>query len=358
MDIQLSEGHNLTIKLSMKHGYCEDCGSLSYNTAGTADAGGDVTHTVDAERTEAEDFWNGCYIYYCSGDNIGLTRLVTDFVAATDTLTHAAFPNAVAAGDEYVLTDWKQTADGQTATLEVLYNDIFHINVTNSAGNKTIYWEKDISNISTTTNTKMVIRYMTSSSSIKAKVELIFTAGTQTILAEDDSTFWTYVKATPTTGKTLDKIRFYANQATGSVYYDLFLIYSDDFEFPHVSDTVALQMPNNYVDIRGLGRAGNITQYLGRDSMPIFITGVMDDHADWDDPQGNSLLQLWNNAAYDPFQWLESDNYIGKVTLRNFKLDEPSRDREYPRGYTLELKEYARSNLGEATWLYGWKGIL
>lgn len=337
------------------HGWLEDCNSLSYNTSGTADSG-NTTTTVDTERTEAEDFWNGAYIKYTSGPNIGLHRRVTNFVAATDTITHDAFPNAVASGHEYVLTDWKQTADGNTATLEVQLKDIFHINVSNATGNKSIYWEKDISNLLTNTYEKMLIRYKTSSTSIKAKVELVFTSGSQVILAEDDSTTWAIAKKTPTADKTIDKVRFYATQATGDVYYEVFLIYEDDFEFPMVTDVLTLEVPNIYVDIRGIGRASNITQYLGRDSMPIIITGVMDDNSKWGSPVGDTLLQLWHEASLDAFQWLESDNYKGKVTLRNLRLDEPSRDKEMPRGYEANLKEFSRSNLGETTWIFGWKG--
>lgn len=71
------------------------------NVAGTADAGGDATHTVDAERTEANDYWNGCSITFTSGTNSGLSRVITDFDFATNTLTHAAFPAVVDAGDTY-----------------------------------------------------------------------------------------------------------------------------------------------------------------------------------------------------------------------------------------------------------------
>lgn len=280
---------------------------------------------------------------------------MTAFDPATDTLTHDAFPNAVAVGHEYFLTDWKMTADGNTATLEVQNKDIFHINVSVSTGNASVYWEKDISNLPTSINKKMLIRYKTSGSS-KAKVELVFTVGSQVILLDSASAFWAIVKGTPTDAKTIDKVRFYATTGTGDVYYEVFLIYEDDFEFPNVTDLITLEVPNIYVDIRGIGRASNITQYLGRDSMPIVITGVMNDAAGWGTPTGDPLLQLWHIACLDAFQWLESDNYKGKVTLRSFKLDEPSGDKEMPRGYEAILKEFSRSNLGEITWLYGWKG--
>jgi hypothetical protein len=72
--------------------------------AGTADAGGSVTTTVDAERTEADHYWNNYYIKYGSGPNAGMERLVSHFDSGTDTLTHTAFPNAVATGDTYVLS--------------------------------------------------------------------------------------------------------------------------------------------------------------------------------------------------------------------------------------------------------------
>lgn len=302
------------------------------------------------------DFWNGAYIKYSSGDNIGLHRLVTDFDSGTDTLTHDAFPDPVSAGDEYFLTDWKrQESPTLTATLSVLLKDIFNINATSGSGS--VYWEKDITNLSTSTYTKILIRYKTSDTNIKAKVELVFAdASTQMVLVETSSVAWAILKATPTPAKTVDKIRFYATSATGDVYYELFLIYEDDFEFPAVTDVLTLKVPNIYVDIRGIGRAGNTTQYLGRDSMPIIITGVMNDAAGWGSPTGDTLLQLWHEAGWDAFQWLESDNYKGKVTLRDFNLDEPSRDKEMPRGYEAILKEFSRSNLGETTWLYGWKG--
>jgi hypothetical protein len=73
------------------------------DASGTADAGGDASNTVDAARTEANDYWNGCYIKYLTGTNAGLTRLIIDFVAATDTLTHVAFPAVVDAGDTYTI---------------------------------------------------------------------------------------------------------------------------------------------------------------------------------------------------------------------------------------------------------------
>ncbi|MCJ7431103.1 hypothetical protein MUO83_07850 [Candidatus Bathyarchaeota archaeon] len=81
----------------------EDNDVYHTGAAGTADSGS-VTTTVDTERTEADHYWNNYYIKYGSGPNSGMERLVSHFDSGTDTLTHAAFPYAVAATDTYVLS--------------------------------------------------------------------------------------------------------------------------------------------------------------------------------------------------------------------------------------------------------------
>lgn len=86
----------------------DDCDEIAIGIGGiggTADSGNvGGTTTVDAERTEADDYWNGATIIYVTGSNIGVTRAITDFDAATDTITHAAFANQVVAGDQYKLS--------------------------------------------------------------------------------------------------------------------------------------------------------------------------------------------------------------------------------------------------------------
>jgi len=72
--------------------------------AGTADAGGSVTTTVDAERTEADDYWNWYFIKFGSGPNSGYERVISDFDSGLDKIHHASFPNAVAATDTYVIS--------------------------------------------------------------------------------------------------------------------------------------------------------------------------------------------------------------------------------------------------------------
>ncbi|MCF7836107.1 hypothetical protein K9N08_00405, partial [Candidatus Gracilibacteria bacterium] len=54
--------------------------------ASTADSG-TTTTIVDAALTQADDYWNGYALEFTSGSNNGEVVFVTDFVAATDTLT-------------------------------------------------------------------------------------------------------------------------------------------------------------------------------------------------------------------------------------------------------------------------------
>ena len=61
----------------------------------TADSG-TTTTLVDAGLTQADDYWNGALLIFRTGTNIGRTAIVTDFDAASDTLTFTpAMPDAV-----------------------------------------------------------------------------------------------------------------------------------------------------------------------------------------------------------------------------------------------------------------------
>ena len=91
------------------------------SASGTADAGGDTTHTVDAERTEIADAWNGYSIKYLTGDNATLVRGITDFDAVTDTIIHYAFPNTCDAGDTYIIFRNVQGDDWCQAILKDLH---------------------------------------------------------------------------------------------------------------------------------------------------------------------------------------------------------------------------------------------
>ena len=68
---------------------------MEQGTRLTAD-GGTTTTLVDAGLTQADDYWNGSLLVFRTGTNSGRTAIVTDFDAASDTITFTpAMPDAV-----------------------------------------------------------------------------------------------------------------------------------------------------------------------------------------------------------------------------------------------------------------------
>ena len=80
--------------------------SFRPDEGGTADSGSTTT-LVDDARTEADDYWNGSWLKIITTTDgqppQGESRLVTDFVAATDTIYTADFSAVIDAGDTYML---------------------------------------------------------------------------------------------------------------------------------------------------------------------------------------------------------------------------------------------------------------
>ncbi len=71
--------------------------------SGTSDSGSTTT-MVDAARTEADDdYWNGAIILFTSGNIAGQARVITDFVAATDTVTFAPATTQAVSTQNYVI---------------------------------------------------------------------------------------------------------------------------------------------------------------------------------------------------------------------------------------------------------------
>jgi hypothetical protein len=84
----------------------------TYNgyTTGNADSG-TTTTLVDNALTQADDYWNGQFLLFRDGSNVGIARMITDFDAATDTITFSpAVPNAVTT-EGYVIVPNGKDAD-------------------------------------------------------------------------------------------------------------------------------------------------------------------------------------------------------------------------------------------------------
>ncbi len=209
-------------------------------------------------------------------------------------------------------TSWTETEDGCSATLTVDSGTVFNIAVASAVGNKIVYYEYDLSNILSSTYTKFIVRYKTSNSLIKAKVELIFTSGTQVVMPEASNTDWTIFTETITSGKTIDKIRIYATQATGNVYFDFISLHKETFSFPDFK-RVRVNVKPKLAVIPIPSRDTDIIQHLGRANTEIFIDVEMKSGESWGGSKltyGEYLMQVMFDRY---FQWLTTDQGNFKV---------------------------------------------
>lgn len=254
---------------------------------------------------------------------------------------------------------------GAQATQEVEKNAYFKLTgVCDGAGDEFVYYEKDVTNISMDDFTHFVIRWKTSvaSSGLGARVRLVFTSGTEFILGSSAPEFsstadtWKLTTGTITsTGKTLDKIRLYADDdpdslASGTyyVYYDYILLYNDDFEFPYVTEPIELSNVNREGILRIPGRVGDVVQYMGMDSPLITIRGEMDSNANWGtDLVGAKLYEVTQRRHAAPWRFFQSDLGNFPVEIVSFIIRQAHTRTGGQRTYELvvrKLDEYCGSN--------------
>lgn len=263
--------------------------------------------------------------------------------------------------DCYTATGYTKTDNGNTSTFTIADGDIFKIVVTNCAGAEETKVVNDVNIVGDTTLfTEIHWRYRTSSSSIKAKIIVTDDAAyTQTVLADESSTVWKYGKATLTPGENLDHVQLYADHATGTVYYDFWLICEGTFPFPFVSDLEELELVNNYANGKMPGRVGDITQYMGMDSPLIRLRGKMDMGAGWeagtDSIPGFRLTDIALDSRKEPWQWLASDLINCKVVMPRLKISKVARSKSL-RLWTVTLKHFSLSSGDADNW--GWQSWL
>jgi len=124
----LGSGATVALNLSDVHNHTTDIVDAVTIFAGTADSGSTTT-LVDSALTQADaDYWVGNWVKFTSGTLIGQTRLITDFVPGTDTITFwPATTQAVSAHDyviipaaHVVLADVPHGGTNATITLDAL----------------------------------------------------------------------------------------------------------------------------------------------------------------------------------------------------------------------------------------------
>jgi len=263
-------------------------------------------------------------------------------------------------------TSWVETVENMTAgnaTLSVVDGDWFKIEAVFDDGetDEYCYYEYDITNVSTTVYPKALVRWKTSDASeVIAKVHFDYTSGTDLTYNLGSSTDVTWTAIDLPTGKTIDKVRFYADDngvdGTYYVYYDFLLIHKGTFTLPFFHDA-ELEMQNRDADLPIPGRVGSHTQYLGMDSPIIRVTGEMDTNTDWGTPDGQRLYQIYLERHNDPWQWFTSDLVNCKVTPRKFNISQRS-DTATQRVWTADFKHYSLSGGDTSEWSdLEWLGV-
>ena len=265
--------------------------------------------------------------------------------------------------DCYDATGWLEFRENMAdadASLTVLYNDVFKITAKFDQGatDEYVYYQKDITDISSDIYSKFLIRYKTSESAngAKAKVMLGFSdSSAQTILDGSYSTRWTTASGTVTSGKTISYVRIYADDdgtdGTFYVYYDFILLCEGTFSFPYVHSIDPLQLSNRYADLAIPGRDGDIQQYLGMKSPLIKLSGDMEEGT-WGGSKiefGEFLYRIFHENYHDPWQWFTSDLINCKVTPRDFYISQ-KHDSNAHRVWNLVLAMYSASSGAESTW--------
>ena len=336
-------------------------GSTVYTATSNGAAGG--TTIVNTTHTEANDFWNGRTVKMLTGTCLGEVQKITDFDAGTDTLTVDAFTAQIDSGDTYLIGNWQETEDGNTATLDVESDDWLDITVSASAGNKVCYYSypseatNHTSNlsISTTVYTKIRWRAICSDTSIKARIDLVFSdASTQSVLAATNYQGWVVGSATITTAKTLDHIRLYATFATGTVYFDFIQVYKGDFIFPNIVGVNGNFNPRLAI-IPIPGKGGSDTQGLGTEDAEFDVTcdlSISNDYNDWKRPQGildktgydckdgQVFWEIVHRSYIDPWVWIDTETEQFKCNIGIPREDQMSDVHTV----TLHVTEYRKAS--------------
>lgn len=350
------------------HGYLDDFNNGIYSpTVYTATSNGaaDGTTIINTVHSQANDYWNGRTVKMLTGTCAGETCLISDFDNGTDTitLTGVGFSDQIDSGDTYQITNWQETEDGNTATLSTSENDYLDIAVSASAGNKVCYYSypSEATNhdthlsLSTTTYTKAYWRYKCGNSTIKAKIVLVFSdASTQVLVNDANSTTLTVGSATTTTGKTLDHIRFYADDAaavaaTDHVYYDFLLVCRGVFTIPNAMGGIDWEPTPRYGQLAAAGMIGAHTQNLGSELAEWQLTGDLT-QGTWtrsgDTLEGQVFVDISHNSSTEPWQWFNSGKGQCKVTLDKPVFHRLANGSELDWTISLLLREKRNSTAG------------
>ena len=264
--------------------------------------------------------------------------------APTITYGHGFLEDAWATlADDYTLT-----AGGSTGSFGVSTSQNLYINITTRVGDAYAENDDDI-DISTTLYPTFICRYCTTGSA-KAKIVAVFDdASTQTLLTDTANTDFTVVKATLTTGKTLDHLRFYNTTGTGFTNYDFVLVCKGVFTFPQYT-RIHYSMTNRYSNVEVASRIGRRKSWSGANELIVVVDGDLDSQRDgWKRPVGNTtktdvlaaqvLDEIHHNADTETFQWFTCDRGQFKAVMEALEYTEGP-EQPFLYAYHVVLSEY------------------
>jgi len=262
------------------------------------------------------------------------------------------------------VTGWTETELGSVGSFAT-DGDVVTITIASIGGTNTYYIANDDEHhidVHSDIYTKILGRYKTSSSSIKAEVQLVFDdASTQTVLAETSSTTWKTFTTTITATKTIDHIRLHADQATGTVEYDFILIHQATFTFPtNQPETMTFEpCPPRLAFLDVPGRSGDIDQGLATHS-GMYTLYCNLDVGTWkraanpvDTINGEVFIQIAHQSKTDPWQWFDNEYEQLKVKLVSCQFTRRGNEHYV----MVTLKEYRLGSAYAETWYdrYGLK---
>jgi len=264
-------------------------------------------------------------------------------------------------------TSWNVTRhsmDAAHTTIEVMSGDYFKIKgvFDEGATNEYSYYQYNMTNISSDIYTKFLCRYKTSelANGARAKIALVFTSGSQTVLDYCYSTTWDVVVTDITAGKTIDYIQFWVDDdgtdGTFYTYYDFALLHKGTFTLPNTAYGMNFAPAPRYAYLGIPSKVTDTTQNLGSESATVNIGCDLDQVTDtltWkrtgDTIDGEVFLDIAHNSSSEPWQWLDTGSHQFKVTV-DPKFDWSNLGGATGRRLDLLLREYSLADKSGETY--------
>lgn len=261
------------------------------------------------------------------------------------------------------ITGWVETEFGLDATLTVENGDYLKIAGTcDAATDEFVYYIKDVTNISTDINPKLLVRWKTSAAAngLQAKIIVGYADTSYTITVLGFSTSWTVTTVTLDPGKTIDYLCLVADDnpnslaaGTFNVWFDFVLICQGVFTWPFTGG-VRLDGYNNLQRLKIPSKVGNATQYLGADDSALRVWGDIDStgvdaagvpqvnqgwHGRWTTKDAEAFYQILHYCFNEAWQWFTSDVASFKITADHFGIEQSDTNENLLK-YELDMHEY------------------